>query len=50
MLAISPAVTLGNGHSGYLTSQSQFARTRSQAASWTQLAHAVAIVAELGRG
>jgi hypothetical protein len=47
MLAVSPAATLANGHSSYITSQSQFARTQSQSASWTQLAHAMAIVAEL---
>ena len=47
MLAVSPAATLANGHSSYLTTESQFARTRSQSASWTHLAHAMAIVTEL---
>jgi hypothetical protein len=47
MLAVSPAVTLVNGHSSYITSQSQFARSQSQSASWALLAHAMAIVAEL---
>jgi hypothetical protein len=47
MLAISPAATLANGHSSYLTMESQFTRAQSQSASWTQIAHAMAIVAEL---
>jgi hypothetical protein len=47
MLAVSPAATLSNGHSSYLTTESQFTRARSQSASWTQQAHAMAIVVEL---
>jgi hypothetical protein len=48
MHAASPAVTLGNGHSSYLTTESQFTRDQTQGASWVQLAHAMAIAVELG--
>lgn len=44
--ATSPAVTLGNGHSSYLSTESQFARSRTQSASWSQLAHAMVIAVD----